>query len=74
MALNHETIVSWTPRNIVTIAAMAILGFFVLHILSVNAAVVGSWLASLSAGYGQSGSIDVGGPQASYSYDVGLEG
>jgi hypothetical protein len=74
MALDHETIVSWTPRNMITIAAMAILGFFILHLLTVNASVVGAWLSGVSGSFGQSGSVNIGGPGADYDYSVDAYG
>ena len=47
--MTHETIITWTPRNLITIVVMVTIGWFFLHLLSVFAGAIGAQAGALSA-------------------------
>jgi len=46
--VNNETILTFNPRNLVTIVVMVTIGWFVLHVLGGVADYLGAWAAGIS--------------------------
>jgi hypothetical protein len=48
--LRNENIISFTPRNMITIVVMVTVGWFILHLFGVGASTVTAWMTGFTAG------------------------